>query len=647
MKVSGTSQQLVDEALRETQSAAAGVQIAIRERELADAQLSEARVNLSYATITAPISGVIGSVTTQEGETVAAGLNAPTFVVIVDLDRLQVNAFVDEVDIGKVALGQRVTFNVDAFPAQDFTGAVAAIYPSATIQDNVVKYVVAIDIDDENRRPPASRDDRERAHPARDAHRARDSLARHPAGRRPLGRPCRERRVHRNPPDPHRLARRPLGRDRRRLARRRTHSVERNHHQRGASQMSRSQRIARDVFTSLLSNKQRAFLMMLGVAAGVAVLTAVIAIGQGTRERVMELVQVHNLDMIMVRAGGEVQIFAPQADRGLASLTEPDARAIEAEISDIGKVSVVQAQRGVNLVYEDRNALTRVFGVDPGFSEIRYRPVSQGEFLTDDDVASMARVAILGDKVAKTLFPEGDAVGKVIRVENDPYTVKGVFAEIGQTANGEEDQDDRLVVPFSTSSRRLLNRPYVEQIVINVPNLANIPEVAERIRTLLRGRHAIDAGEADDFFVREPDAVVDAAMETPAMLFALMAALSVVTLLAGGARDHEPDADRDLTALQGDRAQARGRRARLGHFAPVPAGIGVRGARGRCRGHRRGARVRHRSRCRGYRRKPHHVAADRDRLSSPAWPSASPSACSPRGRRPISIPATTLRGRAA
>ena len=298
--------------------------------------------------------------------------------------------------------------------------------------------------------------------------------------------------------------------------------------------MSRSQRIARDVFTSLLSNKQRAFLMMLGVAAGVAVLTAVIAIGQGTRERVMELVQVHNLDMIMVRAGGEVQIFAPQQDRGLAALMEPDARAIETEIADIGKVSVVQAQRGINLVYEDRSAVTRVFGVDPGFSEIRYRPVSQGEFITDDDVASMARVAILGDKVAKTLFPEGDAVGKVIRVENDPYTVKGVFREIGQTANGEEDQDDRLVIPFSTSARRLLNRPYVEQIVINVPQLENIPQVAERIRTLLRDRHAIGAGENDDFFVREPDAVVDAAMRTPAMLFTLMTAISVVALIAGG-----------------------------------------------------------------------------------------------------------------
>ncbi len=145
------SQQIVDEASSEHQSALAGVQVASMELELAQARLREAQVTLSYATITAPISGVIASVTTQEGETVAAGLNAPTFVTIVDLERLQVNAFVDEVDIGKVQIGQPAVFNVDAFPAHDFTGEVAAIYPTATILDNVVKYVVAIAIDDERR----------------------------------------------------------------------------------------------------------------------------------------------------------------------------------------------------------------------------------------------------------------------------------------------------------------------------------------------------------------------------------------------------------------------------------------------------------------------------------------------------------------
>jgi HlyD family secretion protein len=111
--------------------------------------LAAAEVQRSYALIKAPISGVIGSVSTQEGETVAAGLNAPTFVTIVDLSRLQAEAYVDEVDIGKVQLAQRAPFTVDAFPALEFEGRVVAIYPKPVVLDNVVKYVVAVEIETE------------------------------------------------------------------------------------------------------------------------------------------------------------------------------------------------------------------------------------------------------------------------------------------------------------------------------------------------------------------------------------------------------------------------------------------------------------------------------------------------------------------
>src|SRR5438874_5964137 len=151
MKTLAHNQQLVDEALREREGALVGIEIAKMELELAQAQLREAEVTLSYAMIRAPISGIVASVTTQQGETVAAGLTAPTFLTIIDLERLQVNAFVDEVDIGKIQVGQRVIFNVDAFPAQDFTGQVTAIYPGATIVDNVVKYITAIAIKDNQR----------------------------------------------------------------------------------------------------------------------------------------------------------------------------------------------------------------------------------------------------------------------------------------------------------------------------------------------------------------------------------------------------------------------------------------------------------------------------------------------------------------
>ena len=128
--------------------AAHEAEVAILEAELPRlrAELRETNVKLSYATVRSPIDGVVGTITIQEGETVAAGMNAPTFVTVVDLTRLQVDAYVDEVDIGKVKTGLPATFTVDAFPSIEFEGVVAAIYPTAILQDNVVYYDVVIAI---------------------------------------------------------------------------------------------------------------------------------------------------------------------------------------------------------------------------------------------------------------------------------------------------------------------------------------------------------------------------------------------------------------------------------------------------------------------------------------------------------------------
>jgi len=143
-----TSQQAVDKALTEKERAQAGLKLAKEQLDAAGAALMEERVKLSYATITVPISGVIASVSTQEGETVAAGLMAPTFVTIIDLRRLQVDAYVDEVDIGKIKIGRESVFTVDAFPAREFHGRVIAIYPDAVIQENVINYDVVVEITD-------------------------------------------------------------------------------------------------------------------------------------------------------------------------------------------------------------------------------------------------------------------------------------------------------------------------------------------------------------------------------------------------------------------------------------------------------------------------------------------------------------------
>ena len=114
------------------------------EVESARAAVRIAEAELSYATLQAPISGIIASVSTQEGETVTVGLSAPTFVTIIDLERLQIETYVDEVDIGKIEIGQKATFSVEAFPSIDIQGEVAAIYPKAILRENVVFYSVVV-----------------------------------------------------------------------------------------------------------------------------------------------------------------------------------------------------------------------------------------------------------------------------------------------------------------------------------------------------------------------------------------------------------------------------------------------------------------------------------------------------------------------
>jgi putative ABC transport system permease protein len=247
----------------------------------------------------------------------------------------------------------------------------------------------------------------------------------------------------------------------------------------------------------------------------------------------MSLVAKHGLDMIMVRAGGEVQVFAPRADRGLSVLFEEDALAIEREVPGVRMVSPVQNQRGIEVVSREGNVVTRAFGVDSDWMTIRRWGMSEGDFVSDADLAGTSRVVMLGAKVARELFPNGGAVGQTVRVANEPYVVKGVFIEMGASAGG-DDWDDRIVVPFTTSARRLLNRPSLEQIVLRVSNASQMSATAERVRALLRVRHNIGPGEPDDFFVREPEDVQNAAIDTSSTLLGLLIGVSLVALLAGG-----------------------------------------------------------------------------------------------------------------
>src|SRR5687768_15097532 len=169
--------------------------------------------------------------------------------------------------------------------------------------------------------------------------------------------------------------------------------------------MTRTQRIMRDAIVSLRANRSRSILMMLGPAAGVALLSATMITTQGARSEVMGLIAKHGLDMIMIRAGGEVQVFAPTGDRGLSVLFAEDALAIEREIPGVQMISPVQNQRGITVVARDRSVITRAFGVDSDWMTIRRWGAAEAEFIPAADVAGATRVVWRAAKWRASCFP--------------------------------------------------------------------------------------------------------------------------------------------------------------------------------------------------------------------------------------------------
>jgi ABC-type antimicrobial peptide transport system permease subunit len=280
--------------------------------------------------------------------------------------------------------------------------------------------------------------------------------------------------------------------------------------------------------------------MMLGLVIGIAALTAVICVGQGTRDRILGIVAKHGLDMLMVRPGNpharanvNAMPGATDAGRPPSSLSEEDARAIEASIPNIRMVAVVQNQRGVDLKAGDNSIKTRTFGVSPLWEAIRRRGVLKGEGITDEDMVHAAKVVVLGYNTWHELFGEADPVGQTAYLNGDAYRIKGVYTEMGVSAGGDQ-WDDRIVVPVTTSMKKLFGRTYLEQIVLQVKDVGRILQTKDEVTALLRERRGLAPGADADFFVRDPEMLAEVATGASGTLTRLLAAVAGIALLVGG-----------------------------------------------------------------------------------------------------------------
>lgn len=291
----------------------------------------------------------------------------------------------------------------------------------------------------------------------------------------------------------------------------------------------------REAWRVLWRNRLRSLLMMLGVLVGVALLTALANVGEATRQETLRQFKrmVGTFDTLTVRPGAA-------STRGMPSLTsvEPtlrfeDAPAIAAQVEGVLRVAQVQQAFDLDATYLDKSATPGVFGVSADWTTIRGDEIIEGADLSAEDQAQYARVVVIGDDLRMQVFGDDAPLGKVIRIANVPFEVKGVFASRGAGPGG-SSLDNIAVIPVTTASRRLFNRDYLTTITVQLENPEDGVKVAESIRELLRQRHSLAAGAPDDFTVTSPRATVEKIAEVDSSLDRILRGLGVVAALIGG-----------------------------------------------------------------------------------------------------------------
>src|SRR2546429_1377726 len=290
--------------------------------------------------------------------------------------------------------------------------------------------------------------------------------------------------------------------------------------------------IFRVALKALNRNKMRTALTMLGMIIGVAAVITMVALGTGAQSSIESQIQSAGTNMVMVSAGNFTQSGVRQGQGNASTLTPDDATAIQSVQGVQYKAAGVNT-RG-QIVAGNQNWGTQVQGTDIDLPLIRSWPTQQGAFFAPIDVATAAKVAVLGSVVRDQLFgPDVNPVDQVIRINNQPFTVAGVMSSKGQSGMG-QDQDDVVFVPYTTVMKKMRGITYVQQVTVSAASATDTTATADRIATLLRTRHKIQPGDPDDFMVRTMEEMASVRVQATQTMTALLASIAGVSLLVGG-----------------------------------------------------------------------------------------------------------------
>jgi putative ABC transport system permease protein len=283
-------------------------------------------------------------------------------------------------------------------------------------------------------------------------------------------------------------------------------------------------------FDALLRNRARSLLTMLGVVIGVGAVIVTVAIGSGARVSVQQQISSLGSNLIIVLPGSVTQSGARTGSGGASTLTPEDALAV-AGLPGVSAVTPVVTVR-TQVVGGGNNWQTTVSGVAPTYTYVRQWTLAQGTFFSDADVASAAKVCVLGQTVVSNLFGTTNPIGQTILIKNVPFTVVGTLTARGQSGVG-QDQDDTVVVPYTSALQRLSGGTFINEMMVSGDNPNDTSGVQTEITALLESRHRITGGQ-DDFAVRNLADIASAASASATVMEYLLASVAAVSLIVGG-----------------------------------------------------------------------------------------------------------------
>jgi putative ABC transport system permease protein len=290
--------------------------------------------------------------------------------------------------------------------------------------------------------------------------------------------------------------------------------------------------IIRSAFISLVRNKMRSALTVLGITIGIGAVICVVAIGKAGQIRVEQ--QLNNLgdNLVWIEEGGRAVNGVRTGTHGMNTLVLSDAVAIKNQIPLIKSVSP-NVDGSIQVIYGNQNWFTRYRGVSPEYFEIKRWQVALGAVFGPDDVESAADVCVIGRTVRNQLFDTADPIGKVIRVNNLPCKVIAALEAKGLAVSG-QDEDDLIILPYTTVQKKIKGITWLDDILCSAVSPEAVKLAGQQAAALLRDRHHLRPEAEDDFNIRNPEDIIQAQLAASRTLTVLLVAIASISLLVGG-----------------------------------------------------------------------------------------------------------------